>query len=91
MSCCGKNRAQIAQTPAASPKLGTPQLQRRLLAPNDHAFVTVEYRGKGRLVVVGPITGRSYVFAKTGERVTMDARDRELARTFVNLRLVPKT
>jgi hypothetical protein len=39
-------------------------------------------------VVAGPVTGRRYVFAMTGARVTLDARDREIARTFVNLRVV---
>lgn len=87
MSCCGKNRAQIVPMPQARPER-LPSLPRRAPAAN-RATITLEYRGKGLLVVTGPVTNRSYVFTRTGQRVTMDARDRDLARTFVSLRLVP--
>jgi len=88
MSCCGKNRAQIAPMRQAKPERPPSFLGRGFLAAN-RATITLEYRGKGLLVVTGPTTNRSYVFTRTGQRVTVDTRDRDLARTFVNLRLVP--
>jgi hypothetical protein len=87
MSCCGKNRAQIAPMPQAKPER-PPSLPSRGPATN-RATITLEYRGKGLLAVTGPVTNRTYVFTRTGQRVIMGARDRDLARTFVSLRLVP--
>ncbi len=88
MSCCGKNRAQIAPIREARPAPPASLRVRGLVAAN-RATITIEYRGKGLLVVTGPITNRSYVFTRTGQRLVVDARDRDLARAFVNLRLVP--
>lgn len=88
MSCCGKNRAQIAPTRHEPSERPASELGGDLTRAHQ-ATITVEYRGKGLLIVAGPITNRRYVFLRTGQRVAMDARDRDLTRTFVNLRLVP--
>lgn len=88
MSCCGKNRAQIARPREASQSNAPRSAERPAVVRNELATVILEYRGRGALVVAGPVTGRRYVFAMTGARVTLDARDREIARTFVNLRVV---
>ncbi|HEY5961286.1 MAG TPA: hypothetical protein VIV60_32235 [Polyangiaceae bacterium] len=72
----------------ARPERPPSLLDRRVLGTNP-ATVTVEYRGKGPLVVTGPTTNRSYAFTRFGQRVMMDARDRDLTRTFTSLRLIP--
>lgn len=47
-----------------------------------------EYRGAGGTVVRGPVTGKTYVFAGLGARVTIDARDKDLGRTVRGLKVV---
>ena len=63
MSCCGKNRAQIAPMPQARPER-PPSLPSRGPAAN-RATITLEYCGKGLLVVTGPVTNRNYVMPRS--------------------------
>jgi hypothetical protein len=50
--------------------------------------VIAEYRGAGGVVVLGPVSGKRYIFPMTGARVLIDVRDRDLARSVRGLRLL---
>ncbi len=43
---------------------------------NTVSGATFEYMGKTAVTVVGPITGASYRFERTGSRLRVDSRDR---------------
>ncbi|HEX3138925.1 MAG TPA: hypothetical protein VHQ87_02660 [Rhizobacter sp.] len=76
--CCGSNRAaaraavmaqaaQASQVPAPAAAGG---------AANAVSVIMFEYLGHGDAVIRGPVSGRVYRFARSGERQQVDARDR---------------
>ena len=69
MGCCGESRRQWQSSPKrleAVDKLPPPALE---------ATVDLEYRGDTSIVMLGPVTGFTYVFPKAGEALGVDGRD----------------
>ncbi len=88
MPCCGAGRARV------SGALPNPRTASRSQIPNtpaasyQSAGVIFEYVGGAGLTVRGPVTGRTYVFAKPGVQVAADARDANSLATVPLLRRV---
>jgi len=69
MGCCGEGRRQWQSSPKrleAVDKLPPPVLE---------ATVDLEYRGDTSIVMLGPVTGFTYVFPRAGEMLGVDNRD----------------
>ena len=96
MPCCGEKRQQQAQVltsnrqnlqPSTSSSSGfKPSSSHHV--PNLTTTLMVEYLGLGRLAVVGPASGRQYIFDTPGARVAVDARDQHWLSSLPRLRLV---
>lgn len=80
--CCGRGRTgrslnMLGAAPtnvAPSNRLATRAVSHAPITPqNGPAF---EYVGKTAVTVLGPITGASYRFERTGSRLRVDPRDR---------------
>ncbi|MGD0829894.1 MAG: hypothetical protein ABR907_03045 [Terracidiphilus sp.] len=77
---------------ASSPR--PPQIPARIQAPPPSAIPSpyravqpkFEYTGKTALTVVSPLTGKSYRFAKPGEQLPVDDRDRQWIAFIPNLK-----
>ena len=72
--CCGQNRAmaRAAALAAASAAAKTPAAVR----PAEPPAIVFEFAGSGSVAVRGPVTGQTYRFARPGDRVRVDPRDR---------------
>jgi hypothetical protein len=71
--CCGQNRAlaraaALAATPSSRP---APHA-----SPAQPSAIVFEYAGIGSASIRGPVTGQTYRFARPGDRVRVDPRDR---------------
>ena len=84
MSCCGKSRAQFAQSGASTPPAAStlaavsrpaPVINARPIGIQQVGTVTFEYTGRTRLTVIGPVTRTRYDFVGHGARVQVDRRD----------------
>lgn len=84
MSCCGHRRAQAAGT---MPNVLSGANPRRAVSlPVRTALF--EYVGTTAMTVVGPITGKRYVFHADGARLAVDVRDAQYVRQVPMLREV---
>jgi hypothetical protein len=83
MSCCGGKRRQMQQPTVMPQSLRRPAPVRGL----DRSTVLFEYLGPTGLTVRGAATGRSYRFAATGSRVSVDRRDAPSLRAVPHLRM----
>jgi hypothetical protein len=92
--CCGKNRALLRQSQAASQQVARPAVAPIETGRDPSAALGVaarpsereqvapevvfELRGSEAFVAVGGVTGKRYLFSGAGARVRVDAREREL-------------
>ena len=67
---------------------GTTGGDNRRRAETRHTTVVFEYVGPTQLVVIGPVSGRRYLFDRPGSRVAVDPVDRPGVGRVPNLRLV---
>lgn len=77
MTCCGQTRSRAGANPAvmtASVAAGT---VRPGLAKSQ-GEVVLRYRDRARILVRGPVTGRSYVFSAEQPTQPVASRDAEL-------------
>jgi hypothetical protein len=70
--CCGRQRA-LARQAVTSAVSASPVGFDGAESVSDLVF---EYTGPGEAAIKGPVTGRIYRFARTGDRRRVDARDR---------------
>lgn len=78
MACCGRNRQLLSAVPGASSG-GTASYASKPGEAAEKKYYTVayfEYTGKTKLTVIGPRTGKRYVFDKPGAVVMVDLKDR---------------
>jgi hypothetical protein len=66
MSCCGQKRRAVLSTRAATVSPPTVVLQNPVL---------LTQAGSAAVVVRGPASGQSYLFAPAGSALTVDERD----------------
>ena len=86
MSCCGSKRAQFATQNNPSNRAASfthPNPRHARSAPPKVVF---RYSGRTALAVIGPISGRRYLFAHSGAQVEIDPRDRHSVAAVPNLR-----
>lgn len=76
--CCGKGREQLQGT--------KPQAQKVRAGSRPVPDVLFEYVGNSALTVLGPVTGRRYRFARPGDRVLVDPRDKPSVSAVPHLR-----
>lgn len=77
MGCCGPSHSSRSGTLPAAPV--QPQAW---VAPASARSVVLRYRERARVMVRGPVTGRSYEFSAGQPSQSVDARDAEsLLRT----------
>lgn len=69
MSCCGQRRQEMR---AAMQRQAPPEPE-PLVRPESP--IPIVYLGKGSIVVRGPVTGKTYLFASAGEPLLVDERD----------------
>jgi hypothetical protein len=90
MGCCGKKRnlLKVTPSPAGGPTPRADRAARRgaTASVSDSASTTFRYVGTTALTVRGPVTGRTYRFAKGGASVVVDERDAPYLRVVPNLR-----
>ena len=85
MSCCGDRRREFqAPSPAYRPS-GPPSQDRRSFRSSVAWF---EYTGQTSMVVVGPVSGKRYVFDRPGARVGVDPVDKPSLASVPRLRVV---
>ncbi len=82
MVCCGGKRSQWQQVSEDKDR-ENPLLEKRLVPPETVIF---EYTGLTRMFVKGPMTGRTYRFGATGQRVAIDRRDMPSVTAVPNLK-----
>lgn len=72
--CCGRNSGPFRTgSPGYQPSRAAQATAPTAAPPSAWTF---EYVGRTRLVVIGPATGRQYLFAGPGIRLQIDPRDR---------------
>jgi len=91
MSCCGKKREQFSAGPAHRPHNGHPVTYPPISQLPLQSRVFFEYVGRIGLTVIGPATGKSYRFERSGARVEIDLRDRPGLSVVPNLRQLAAT
>ena len=84
--CCGQNRA-MARAAALAAASSAAKPPARVSGAEPHAIV-FEYAGSGSVTIRGPVTGQSYRFARPGDRVRVDPRDRASLAALPALRLI---
>lgn len=91
MSCCGQRREGLAAETGRSANFAThpavqsrtapdgPTLAARATSPSTDrdATVTLRYRSRSALIVLGPTTGKRYQFSAGGSMQAVDRRDAE--------------
>jgi hypothetical protein len=80
MSCCGKKRMEMRETPPVEALISTPPNQEAVARPVQprpaaDASVYFKYTGYRGLTVLGLISGNTYLFAGSGSVVATDPRD----------------
>ena len=91
MSCCGQKREGLAAETARSTNFATPPAAQSRTAPNGttlvagtvypptdrNVTVTLRYRSRSALIVLGPTTGKRYQVSAGGSMQAVDRRDAE--------------
>jgi hypothetical protein len=87
MPCCGEKRQQI-QSPISTMPTSSQASSNQRFIPRSNGTLRFKYLGLGRLTVMGPASGRQYVFNSPGEIVTVDARDQPWLSSVPKLQLL---
>lgn len=76
--CCGKNRAAARSAAVAAGVAAAPSAQRHAAAAPDvrSSVIMFELVRGGATVIRGEASGQAYRFARLGDRVRVDPRDR---------------
>ena len=72
--CCGNNRA--AARSAAMAASSAPAIPVAKAPAPQVSVIMFEYVGTGAVSIRGPVSGRRYTFARAGDRLRVDPRDR---------------
>jgi hypothetical protein len=72
--CCGNNRAAARAAAMASGSASVTRTAAMSVAPL--SVIVFEYLGTGAASIRGPVSGHLYQFARPGDRLRIDPRDR---------------
>jgi hypothetical protein len=88
MPCCGEKRQQQKSSWNSNQNSSSAPYSSARFSPGLGVAMSFEYLGTGHLRVIGPASGREYVFAAPRARVEVDARDQPWLSRVQSLRLV---
>lgn len=78
MTCCGQTRSRAGASPlSAAPAAAAPGAVGSGVAKSQ-SEVVLRYRDRARILVRGPVTGRSYVFSAGQPTQPVASRDAEV-------------
>ena len=87
MSCC-RRPPPVPAPPTSTRGDGAVAATERRASSRSSGGLVLEYVGTSRLLVIGPATGRRYLFPQPGARLGVDIRDRASLLTVPSLRAI---